>query len=163
MPMLNCLNRPFSVVCRMLRREDGTTVIEFALVMPVLLLLAAVLIDLGRAWMQADALQKGLRPAVEYAARCDTPITAGCTTNVENLAKTGTLDGSGALLVPGWADAGALLNVTYSSFDPGSGDNQIIHMQAQVPYQPILSGLISWSGLDAPTLEASHEQAHVGT
>lgn len=160
MPMSRSLN---NMIRAFRRTEQGTAVIEFALALPVMLLMASGFIEIGRAYIQADTVSKSLRAAAEFAARNDVPLSAAAWASTENLVRTGTVDGSGALLVPGFAKTGASVTLTLGSHDPGTGAVPIIRLTARVPYDPILTGLMTFVGLGDTTIEASHEQAYLGT
>lgn len=148
---------------RLVRDERGTSVVEFALALPVMLLMASGFIEIGRAHIHAEAVEKSLRTAVEFAARNDFPLSSGATTSIENLVRTSTLDGTGAALVPGFESGGGTITVSTQSYDPGVGAVPVVRITARVPYQPILSGLMALVGVDSFNIEASHEQAYIGT
>lgn len=163
MPMSALSNSAPRPLVRAWARDDcGSSVIEFALALPMLLLMAAGFLDVGRAYSQATTLNKAVRAGAEFAARNEVPLSAAAQTQVENLIRTGTLDGSGGDLVPGFG-AGGAVTVTLGSYDPGSGAVPVLHVTARVPYTPVLSGLAGLVGLGALSLEVSHEQAYVGT
>ena len=165
MPMSNSSNRSRAVhaMTRLRRDERGTSVIEFALALPVMLLMASGFIEIGRAFAQADAVEKSVRGAAEFAARNEFPLTAAAHVQIENLVRTGTLDGTGAVLVDGFSGSNATITVTTTTFDPGSGPVPVVHLSARVPYTPILSGLMSMVGIDTFSIEASHEQPYLGS
>lgn len=156
MPMLNWLNRA-------LRRKDGNASVEFAFMLPVLLLMMTGMLEVGRAYYQANTVEKGLRSGALYAARSVYPLDAPTIATAGNLVKTGTLDGSGPFLVDGWSSAGAGFSITTSSYS-GTGPNPVpvIRVEAVVPYVPILPGLMSFTGLGDINMRLSHEQAYIG-
>jgi Flp pilus assembly protein TadG len=92
---------------RLAADHRGVAAVEFAIMLPLFLILFAGSVEVARALIQANAIEKALRAAAYYAGRSPLPLSADDEATVENLVKTGTADGSGALLVPGWADAGA--------------------------------------------------------
>ena len=119
---------------RIVRRgpQAGVAIIEFALVVPVLLLLSMLAIEFGRAMYQYNALTKSVRDAVRYLS-IQLPGTG--IAEARNLVVYGNLTGTGAPLVPGltaghvpdptWQDAGAspiihtvTVQVTGYTFDP---------------------------------------------
>ena len=156
--MLNLLNN-----LKGLRgNERGSAVVEFALMTPFLLLLFAGMIEYGRAYFQANAVEKGLRAATLYAARAESPLSAADTTIAENILKTGTIDGSGALLVSGWGAAGAGYTITTSSYDLSGVPIPVIRMEANVPLDPLVPELMTFVGLADFTISLAHEQAYVG-
>ncbi|MHA1598561.1 MAG: TadE/TadG family type IV pilus assembly protein [Alphaproteobacteria bacterium] len=145
------------------RADDrGAAVVEFALMTPFLLLLFSGLTEYGRAYFQANAIEKGLRAATLYAARAESPLSAADTTIAENILKTGTIDGSGDYLVGGWGEAGAGYSITTTDFDLDGTAIPVIRMQATVPLDPLVPELLSFVGLGDYTIKLSHEQAYVG-
>ncbi len=78
--------------------------------------------------------------------------------------RTGTVDGTGAPLVPGWDDPAAAVDVTSSTFTGGGVTNlPVIRVVASVPFQPVMPGLMNFAGLEDITIESAHEQAYLGS
>ncbi|WP_419901825.1 hypothetical protein [Kiloniella sp.] len=127
-----------------------------------------IVLDVGLALRQATLIEKGLRAGAFYASQTEQPMSAGDLTAVENLVKTGTLDGTGDLLVPGWGTGGTftLTSSTYTmvGVDPalGSSDLPVVNVNANVPYSPMLPGLWDFFGVSDFSFNLSHEQAYVG-
>ena len=114
-------------------RQRGTAIIEFALSVPLLVLLSIMVVEMGRALYQYNALAKSVRDAARYLSM-QLPNTQ--VAQAKNLVVFGTPDGTGTPLVPGldiashvpdptWQTAGAdpLINtvtiqVTNYSFQP---------------------------------------------
>ena len=157
MPMLSSL-------IRLTRDGRGNAVVEFALVLPLLLLLFAGISEIGRAYYQANAVEKGLRAGALFAGRNGFPLTAQVRTMVANLVKTGTLDGSGPYLVSGWADVNADLNIDDTLTFPVDATTTIpvVRVTATVPFDPLIPGMLTLVGLGDVTIQLSHEQAYVG-
>ncbi len=157
MPMLSSL-------IRVTRDARGNAVVEFALVLPVLLLLLTGITEIGRAYYQANAVEKGLRAGALFAGRNSFPLTAQVRTMVTNLVKTGTLDGSGPFLVSGWAKVDADLNIDDTLTFPVDATTTIpvVRVTATVPFDPLLPGMMALVGLGDVNIQLSHEQAYVG-
>ena len=153
--MLNWLNN-------LRRQENGNAVVEFALIMPFLLLLFSGLTEIGRAYFQANAVEKGLRAAALYASRASSPLSAADKVIAENIARTGTIDGSGASLVSGWDKPGASLTITSTDYDLSGVAVPVINVAAAVPLDPLVPELVAMVGLETFTINLSHEQAYVG-
>ena len=153
-----------SLFNRLARDSRGNAVVEFALVLPLLLLLFAGISEIGRAYYQANAVEKGLRAGALFAGRNDFPLTAQVRTMVANLVKTGTLDGSGPYLVSGWADVNADLNIDDTLTFPVDATTTIpvVRVTATVPFDPLIPGMLTLVGLGDVTIQLSHEQAYVG-
>ena len=157
MPMLSSL-------IRLTRDGRGNAVVEFALVLPLLLLLFTGITEIGRAYYQANAVEKGLRAGALFAGRNSFPLTGQVRTMVANLVKTGTLDGSGPYLVSGWADVNADLNIDDTLTFPVDATTTIpvVRVTATVPFDPLIPGMLTLVGLGDVTIQLSHEQAYVG-
>lgn len=82
----------------MKHRQNGVALIEFALVLPFLLLLAFITTEYGRALYQYNTLAKSVRDAVRFLSIHD-PDTM--TTQARNLVVYGNVTNTGAPLVPG--------------------------------------------------------------
>lgn len=79
-------------------RQKGVALIELALILPLLLLLAIVTTEYGRALYHYNAITKSMRDAVRYLS-VQTPGTKLVETR--NLVVFGNTTGTGSPLVPG--------------------------------------------------------------
>lgn len=79
-------------------RQKGTAIVEFALVLPLLLLLTMITTEFGRAIYQYNTIVKSLRQATRYLS-LQTPNTK--ITEAKNLVVFGNIAGTGPALVPG--------------------------------------------------------------
>jgi Flp pilus assembly pilin Flp len=155
---------------RLSRDGRGATAVEFATVLPLLILILLALTELGRGFLQANAVEKGLRAGALFAARAEYPLSPTAEQTVTNLVKTGTLDGAGPYLVPGWAEPEASFSMpppeTFT-LDAGTTKEQVFpiyRVSASVPFEPLFPSLMTFFGLgDAFTIQMTHEQAYVGT
>ncbi|MEE9139819.1 MAG: TadE/TadG family type IV pilus assembly protein [Alphaproteobacteria bacterium] len=150
---------------KLARDRRGTTAVEFAFLLPLLLMVLLTLTELGRGFLQANAVEKGLRAGGLYAARAEYPLPAAASQTVENLVKTGTLDGAGSYLAPGWADAAAAFSFPPpTTFAVDDQDVPVYSLSASVPFEPLFPGVMSMLGLGGTfVIELTHEQAYVGT
>ncbi len=156
MPMFNLSNR-------FRRDRAGSISIEFALSLPLLLLVMTGVLEIGRVFYQAHMVERGLRSAALYAARNEWPLQPAAQTTVDNLAKTATADGSGGYVASGWADATADLNVDLSGTYVVAGNPvPIIKLTADIPFDPMLPGLLEVAGFANYRIQLTHEQAYVG-
>lgn len=153
--MLSWLNR-------LARDRRGVTAVEFALFTPVLLTLLIGLTEVGRAHYQAKAVENGLRAGALFASRNPLPLSASAKTAVENLVKTGNLQGTPPYLVPGWSDTGSSLAIDPLTFDVDGTPLQIVRLTATVPYLPLVPGFGMVFGLNNYTMRFKHEQAYIG-
>jgi Flp pilus assembly pilin Flp len=155
---------------KLARDGRGATAVEFAALLPLLVLILLALTELGRGFLQANAVEKGLRAGALFAARAEYPLSATNEQVVENLVKTGTFDGAGPYLVPGWAEPGASFSMPAPAtftLDAGTTKEQefpIYRVSASVPFEPLFPSLMTFFGLgDTFTIQMTHEQAYVGT
>lgn len=82
----------------MKNRQNGTALVEFALILPLMLVLTFITTEFGRAMYQYNTLTKSVRDAVRYAS-VRTPNTQA--TEVRNLVVYGNPGGTGSPLALG--------------------------------------------------------------
>jgi Flp pilus assembly protein TadG len=130
-------------------RERGAELVEFALVLPLLLLIVLGTIEFGRAYYTYHLLSKGLRDGARYAATSrlrsdgtwvstDSPSVTSRTQNVVVYGKP-TLSGSEPKIIPDLTTA--QITVTPSAIPSGSTDLYVT-VAAAYPYQPLFSLII---------------------
>lgn len=128
-------------------RQRGVATIEFAVCVPVLLLLMLATAELGRAMYQYNTLIKSVRDGARYAASAATSsqrivtITPPVRTATLNLVVTGNVGGTGTPLLPGLTAN----NVTLT--DIGNG---FIAVSATYTFTPILGGTLPTFGFGPP-------------
>lgn len=149
-------------LARLLRGSGGASATEFALALPVVVLLLTGVTEVGRMLYQSSALEKGVRAGALYAGRVEAPISAADLAAAENVVKTGDPTGSGGYLVPGFSDPGAKVNISVADYNLNGQDIPVITVIADVPFSPLMPGLASLYGLDTYVLHMEHQQAHVG-
>ena len=79
-------------------RQKGTAIVEFALILPLLLMLTMITTEFGRAIYQYNTIVKSVRNATRYLS-LQTPKTK--ITEAQNLVVFGNITGTGPALVPG--------------------------------------------------------------
>ncbi len=147
---------------RFLRDERGASLVELALLFPVVLLVGALTVELGHALYQEVLMERGLKAAGLYGARNDWPLTAPVEAKMSDLAKRGSTDPAAPLLVPGWADTGATLTIEYRAHQVGNDSLPVIRLTATVPYRSLIPGAATMLGLGSITISAAHEQPLIG-
>lgn len=156
MPMRNSLNR-------LAGDRRGVAAVEFAFVLPLLLILTGGIFDTGRALYQAQTLDKAIRAGAVYAAHLDDPLSVTAKTAITNIVKTGNPQGTGAYLVSGFDKPTSNVDIKELSYDLSGTGLPVIQVSASVPFDPvfpILSGLFDPSTF---TISLSHEQAYIGS
>ena len=165
----------FDLLNKFRRNERGIAVTELALVTPVFLVMFLSTIELGHMIYYSITIEKGLRSAVTYAGRVE-QHTAETIQNTKNIVMTGSPSGTAEYLVPGWADAGALVTFEQSTFTVAYTGNAedlnatVVRVTAEVPYVPIVGVLIPALEYLMRTrfrdgqlyLTLTHEQAIIG-
>ena len=136
----------FALLNDFIRDEDGIAVTELAVVTPIFLLMFLSTIELGHMIYYSITVEKGLRSAVTYAGRVETH-TPETIQNTKNIVMTGVPGGDKPYLVAGWAEPGASVTVSESTFSQDlSGNNAlyetVINVTADVPYVPVVNVLI---------------------
>jgi Flp pilus assembly protein TadG len=145
--------------CRLLRDQDGSALIEFTIMAPLLLSLVLGISEFGRFLYQYQMVLEGLRDAGRYLARLDANDATN-QTNAANLATTGTIDGSGDPRVEGWEadDIGFLvtdIDNTAGTYR-GAAEIEVIEVTTTFDYADV--GFLSALGFDAISIDAAHEQ-----
>ena len=145
-----------------LRDRRGVSVVEFALCLPICLMVTVGLSEMARAWVQSLALHKGLEAGVRFAAQSALPLAGSALASAENLVKRGTLDPSAPFLLDHWSDGTARLTFTTRGFSTGGVTGQIIRAEASVPYGPIFPVTLPLLDFGGMRLSGAFEMVHVG-
>ena len=156
------LRLPGRILGRVLRARRGVAAVEFALLFPITIIAGFGLLEIARMIIQTNTVTKGLRAGALYAAHASFPLSATTLQNVDNIARTGTLDGTGAFLVDTWSDASAALTVTTSTVTIDGESVPVVNMSASVPFDNMVPGLESIIGLGTLTITAEHQQVYIG-
>jgi Flp pilus assembly protein TadG len=119
-------------------RCRGLAIVEFAIVVPICLMMLMATGEFGRAFMQYNTLEKCVRDGARYVAGKASPgtsgvvnITATVDLQTRNLVVYGNRIGSGAPLLPGLT----VSQVTVTDLG-GSGS---VRVSASYPYTPIFA------------------------
>jgi Flp pilus assembly protein TadG len=88
---------------RLSSHESGVALVEFALVLPVLLVLTVATTEIGRALYEYNTLAKAVRNAARYMSMQD-PADANAAPIARNLVRFGrpSVDDGAAPVAPGW-------------------------------------------------------------
>lgn len=152
----------FAWLNRLRHDERGASVVELAVMFPIVLTIGAITIEVGHAMYQEMLIERGLKAAGFFGARNDWPLTSAVETKMRDLAKRGSVDPTAPLLVAGWGDGSASLTVTYKTYGVGNENLPVIQLSASVPYRSLIPGAAVMFGLDGITLSAKHEQPMIG-
>lgn len=150
-----------SWISRFWRQRGGAIAVEFALMVPILLMAVSGITELGAFFQQVGVVEKGLRSAAMYAARSDLPLSASTLKTVETIARTGQTSG-GSDLVAGWSHDSAKLAVNVSDVTTGGATVSVIQLVATLPYTPVIPVFDQLAALRNLTISATQEQVHIG-
>ena len=152
----------FAWLIRTRRDRRGVAAVEFAMILPMLMGLLAVVAELANYLATGEAIEKGLRAAAMYAARSDLPLSATADTNIENLVKRGSLDATEPYLTDSWTNGGTVVAVESNGTANGQTID-IITVQASVTYEELMPGVLDFLSLGPLTITLDHAQAYVGS
>jgi hypothetical protein len=156
------------------RDEDGSALVEGAVVFPLLLLVLFGVYEFSWFFYQQHVVSTGLRDAARYVARATRlcgPAAPGwgvIEINARNLATSGTIFG-GAERVHGWTPV--MVTLTCSEVDnapdrngaqPYRGGPLIAVVTASTRFSDPSLGFFRILGLSPPTLAASHSERVIG-
>jgi Flp pilus assembly protein TadG len=154
--------------------EDGSALIEGAIIIPVLCVILFGIYEFSWYFYQRHVISTGLRDAARYAARlpsaCNrsSPEWPAIQAFAKNLATTGSIDG-GAARVSGWTSAAVRLdcsgieNTTEAAgVRAYRGGPTVYIMTASTRFREPTLGLLGFLGLPAPTISVSHSERVIG-
>ena len=145
---------------RFVRCDSGTSILETAVVLPLLIILMGGVYDFGRAYGTMSAGQKSMRAAVRYLTRlpAETVCNSWALTQAKNIALYGNTAGTGSLLIPNWT-AGDITLTTKPTNCPATSVTNI-NMSANVPYSSLMWSVIGLG--NNTTMRVEHEEKWVG-
>ena len=159
--------------------ERGAALVEFTLVLPFLMLLAAGIAEFGFMLHQQQLIYKAVRDAGRYAARYPYATTAACAlsgepewatmvANTKNVALRGQVSG-GAFLLSSWNNVSMVTVAEIARSVPGGGSSplgllcttaSVISVTASAPFAG--TGFLGFLGIGAFNLTASHDEMWAG-
>jgi Flp pilus assembly protein TadG len=156
---------------------EGSTLAEFAIAMPVLVILGFGAAEIGRAIQHHHTVEKSARDAARYLSRVPASCAGGIANaadiaTAKNLAWTGYATGATPLLYY-WANPSGNTTVTVTvncyanttvpilrRVNSSAGSIPLISVAIDVPYQDM--GLMALLGVPAITLRSTHSQVSIG-
>ncbi|HEY0685463.1 MAG TPA: TadE/TadG family type IV pilus assembly protein [Steroidobacter sp.] len=143
------MNMPSNMRARFSQlRQRGVATVEFAICIPVLLLLMLATAEIGRMLFQYNTLAKAVRDGARFAA---TNAAVGTTrivniiptvySGTRNLVVTGNTAGTGAALLPG---------LTVNDVTVNDAGNGFVRVAATYNYVPMVGATLPKFGLGDP-------------
>ena len=131
----------------MRKKQDGVALIEFALALPLLLLLTVLTTEFGRALYEYNTLVKAVRDASRYLSVQDPSILTtdpGKVTVAKRLAVYGNPAGSGSPLAPG-LDITNVPNPTWATVGSSPSINTVTIRITGYKFKPLISNLFGFA------------------
>ena len=160
---------------RFLRDEQGTALVEMALIAPLLVVLSAGVFEFGNMIQQKMLMQAGVNDAARFAARCNSQMytdfglaAINRASLAANIAVFGNASGTGSPRVGGWATTNVtvdIANVADCHDAVVSGVTQYRSVTSQVCLVRVTNskvysdiGMLSVIGIGPMTLTGTHEE-----
>lgn len=138
---------------RGLLHQRGLATVEFAIALPLLLLVLVGTAEIGRMLSQYDTLTKAVRDGARYlsanalvGSTSTVQITSQVQTQTQNLVVTGNINGTGSAVLPSFVVG----NVTVSN--PGNG---YVSVSASYTYQPMVGSSLRTFGITTNPISLS--------
>ncbi len=164
------------LVCRVRRDEGGAPLAEFALALPLLLVLVFGTMEFANVLYQQHIITKGAQEAARFAARSPALVSsascsptgggwAGATTAAANIAATGQTAG-GTSIIPNFSTADVTITVECPasgdllSSNPDSGSIPVVLATVSIDYRSL--GFLDLLNLSNFSLSAQHREMGVG-
>ena len=156
------------IVQSLWRDGEGSALIEGAIIMPVLLILALGVFELSWLIDQQHLISTGIHDAARYIARSANPNDLTIQKHAKNLATTGAIDGDTAR-VKGWTTRD--VTITYASVNNSVGTNGLTPFRGGAVIQSVTVsttfsvpslGFFGFLGLKPPALTVSHQERVIG-
>jgi Flp pilus assembly protein TadG len=157
---------------RLCRCRSGAALVEFALVAPLLILLALGIFEFGRIIQSYHAIDKGVRDAARYLGRgfatCDNNGNGSFTngTQAKNLALYGNTAGSGSVVLGFWSDPSTITITvgcvaTSTNWISPNGGTYIpsVTVKASVTYTGF--GFLNFLGLQSSGFTTQHDEMSI--
>ena len=140
------------------RKQKGQSLVEFALVVPFLLLVVVGTIEIGRAYYYYNTLSKAVREGARYWSG-----HLYDTTNVwplaQNMVVYGTENGTGTPVLPGLTTAMVFQTPRGGGTTPGTPPYWV-KVSVSYPYTSVIAGLITLNLNFTPAVEMRYVDAN---
>lgn len=153
---------------RLANRGQGAAMVEFAIILPILVLLVFGITELGRAHFQWNTLTKAVATGARYMARSNGGlVTESCgpgTTwsSFETKAKNLIIYGNGTEPLLPHLDEANVITITPRNGTGSFVGTCVIEVQAVVPFDWIVGPLIPMDVVESIALTARTEERYIG-
>jgi Flp pilus assembly protein TadG len=121
-----------NVARKLFRDRSGQALVEFALVVPIFMLLVMGVIEFGRAWNLQQTITEAAREGARRAAVFDPTVTPTAAANaIKTKIQAAGFDSSQAII--GWQDCTTACTALADFTTLGRGD--VVSVNVQMPYQ----------------------------
>jgi Flp pilus assembly protein TadG len=134
--------------------DRGVIMTEAILSLPILVLLAAGVLEFGSVLWQREQIVTGLRDSIRYLARCR-HADATCDTTARNIAYYGS-SAVGTLRVPGWNSTDSPITITRATLVAQDV------VTASTTHTLLNSPLFGILGIATITVTLDHQQRDIG-
>ena len=149
------------------KREEGSVVVEAALLLPIMLTLGLGAVDASNMMLQNHKIETQLVMAGNYLAKSQTPNLYE--TQAKNLASTGQLESGGTEIIPGWSASD--VSVSYSSVTNATTASGTEYLAGSTVTVVTVSTSVSYQGFGilrsmfGPSIQltGSYEERVIGT
>lgn len=133
--------------------QRGAAIVEFALILPLLLLLTMITTEFGRAIYQYNTVVKSVRGAARYLS-VQTPGDANSLTAATNLVVYGNVSGTGSTLVPGLT-ASNIATPTWQTTGSNPLINTVTIKVTGFTFHPLVTGVFGTAWGNIPFSDVS--------
>lgn len=139
--------------------RSGASLVEAAVVLPILLIIVGGVFDFGRAFSLLADAQRDLRTATRFLATLPAPAVCGWgLIQARNLAVFGNIQGTGTAHLSGWTTSDIIRELPVDCSK--TTDLGTIKLSAKIRFQALV-----WKSVGLPgdlTLSVEHEERWIG-
>lgn len=159
------------------RDEDGSALLEGAIVIPVLFALVVGTLEFSFIFFEQHVVSTGVRDAARYLARTSNPMATAAQTAAQNLASTGSVAGGSARRITGFDPSG--ITFSFQSVDNSldavtgqrpyreatvgcGGPDDVIVITATGTFTHSALGFLAYFGISPPTITVTQSERCIG-
>jgi Flp pilus assembly protein TadG len=158
----------------LLRDQEGTALMEGAILGPVLFILVFGVLEFSYYFYQQHLVSTGVRDAARYLARVNDPTAAAAQTTAQNLAATGSPAGGTYRRTKGFDPSEVSISFSFAANAPVDGVRpyrpspdptipdqlRIVNVTGSFTWAPL--GVWSFFGFSTPTVTITHSERWIG-